>query len=102
MALLTNHVVLWRELAFILTLFLNLFILFSFNDEAGDRVQDYKFFNSLSPSVTSAIIFLIGLIMTCLSCFVVAFFLLKNAPLIMKRAWLQKTPFDDFDKNVVL
>ncbi|CAD8168125.1 unnamed protein product [Paramecium pentaurelia] len=102
LALLTDYVKLWRELAFFLTLFLNLFILFSFDGTVGDRVQDYIFFSQyqdFNPVITKTIIYIIGIVMTGLSLFVVSFYLLKNAPLILKRAWLQKGLFDDQDPN---
>jgi inositol 1,4,5-triphosphate receptor type 1/inositol 1,4,5-triphosphate receptor type 3 len=33
--------------------------------------------------------------MACCSIFVVSFFLFKNAPLIIKKAWKTKLPFED-------
>jgi hypothetical protein len=45
LALFTNYVKLWQEFAFYLTLFLNVFILLSFDAGWGSRLEDYVFFN---------------------------------------------------------
>ncbi|CAD8059333.1 unnamed protein product [Paramecium primaurelia] len=98
LALFANYVKLWKDLAFLFTLLLNLFIIGSFAvNESGNRITDFRLFRDeqYSPQQTRNIFLICGTIMTCCSIFVVSFFLFKNAPLIIKKAWKTKLPFED-------
>ncbi|CAD8068825.1 unnamed protein product [Paramecium sonneborni] len=98
LALFANYVKLWKDLAFLFTLLLNLFIIGSFaQNEEGNRITDFRLFRDeqYSPQQTRNIFLICGTIMACCSIFVVAFFLFKNAPLIIKKAWKTKLPFED-------
>ena len=78
-----------------MTIVLNLFIIASFaikeeeEEEGIDRLNNYTFFRKgdWTVSQTKDLFFLLGIIMTISSLFVVVFFLSKIAPLIIKRAW---------------
>ncbi|EGR27735.1 MIR domain protein [Ichthyophthirius multifiliis] len=89
LALFANYVKLWKDLAFIMTIILNIFILFTFTDAYGDRFSDQHLFMNAeyNSQKTQSIIIGLGLAMTCCSMFVVSFFLIKNLPLLIKRAW---------------
>lgn len=97
LALFANYVKLWKDLAFIFTLLLNLFIIGSFAEIDGDRMESYRLFqkDEYTSSQTKNIFLICGSIMACCSIFVVMFFLFKNAPLIIKKAWQTKLPFED-------
>ena len=59
-------------------------------------MADYHLFQreEFGPNITKNIFLICGTIMTCCSIFVVLFFLCKNAPLIIRKAWNEKTPFE--------
>lgn len=90
LSLFANYVELWKDIAFILTILLNLFNLFTFTSKFGDRFYDQHFLldqESYTVQQTNSIVSIMGLIMTCCSMFVVAFFLAKNLPILIKRIW---------------
>ncbi|CAD8132784.1 unnamed protein product [Paramecium pentaurelia] len=98
LALFANYVKLWKDLAFLFTLLLNLFIIGSFaKNDSGNRLTDFRLFRDekYSPQQTRNIFLICGTIMACCSIFVVSFFLFKNAPLIIRKAWKTKLPFED-------
>ncbi|CAD8103545.1 unnamed protein product [Paramecium sonneborni] len=98
LALFANYVKLWKDLAFLFTLLLNLFIIGSFaENDSGNRLTDFRLFRNekYSPQQTRNIFLICGTIMACCSIFVVSFFLFKNAPLIIRKAWKTKLPFED-------
>jgi len=88
-ALFANYVKLWKDLAFIFTLIINLFIVGSFSEKFGDRMHNYRLFMNpdYSEEQTKQLFQIFGILMTVCSMFVVAFFLVKNLPLIIKKAW---------------
>lgn len=56
----------------------------------------YVFFNDTSQynnAETEKLIVAVGVGMTCCSVFVVTYYLMKNAPIIIKRSWNQKGLF---------
>lgn len=87
------------------TILLNLFIIGSFAEKSGeDRLDSYSLFQQTQYSTvkTKEIFSICGIIMSCCSIFVVIFFLCKNAPLIVQKAWNEKTPFDGKEMNFLL
>lgn len=95
-ALFAQYVGLWKEIAFILTLVLNLFVLASFAvpTENPDGLSEFELrmnspslFLSTSVKRTENIFDILGIIMTVCAVFVVTFFLIKRAPLIVEKAW---------------
>jgi hypothetical protein len=59
--------------------------------------------NNITPTETDNIFRILGIIMTCCSAFVVAFFLTKNAPLIIKKSWNSDSNFNfNFNSNLLL
>lgn len=56
-----HYVKLWKELSFMLTLILNLFIFFSYSTKYGDRMQDVHLFQmeSYSTDVNFNIFFIL-------------------------------------------
>ncbi|KAL4438400.1 hypothetical protein ABPG74_009439 [Tetrahymena malaccensis] len=89
-SLFANYVKLWKDVAFMLTIVLNIFNLLTFTSKFGDRFYNQHLFldyQSYSVQQTNRIIYLLGAIMTCCSMFVVSFFLVKNLPVLIKRIW---------------
>lgn len=87
-ALFANHVKLWKDLAFVCTLLLNFFILFSYSGaEQDERMKEPRLFGRYSTRVTMRAFRVVGVLMIIFSSFVVLFFLCKRAPLIIKAAW---------------
>jgi len=108
LALFAQHVNLWKDLAFILTIVLNFLIIFSFSEYSGDEVNDESEFEArmnhprlfLNDDITNteSIFDIIGLIMIVCSLFVVLFFLIKKAPLVIQKAW-EIDPINQNDKK---
>ncbi|CAD8210359.1 unnamed protein product [Paramecium octaurelia] len=104
-AIFANYVILWKDLAFILTLLLNLFIILSYADnektgqQTGDEVESIQTIrknrisnpillnSNLTVDETESLFFICGIIMIVCSTFVVLFFLLKKAPLYIKESY---------------
>lgn len=106
-AIFANYVVLWKDLAFILTLLLNLFIILSYSDSNPNEIQaninnqfeslatirkmrinnPILLNSNLTVDETESLFFICGIIMIVCSTFVVLFFLLKKAPLYIKEAY---------------
>ncbi|EGR30673.1 MIR domain protein [Ichthyophthirius multifiliis] len=104
-ALFANYVNLWKQLTFTLTLILNIFILISFNSDYEDRINNYRLYDALSDQRlsqdrTDQIFDILGIIMTICSSFVVLFFLCKNVPLIVKKAWSDDINQGQKNKNM--
>mmetsp|Transcript_22209 Transcript_22209/g.19037 ORF Transcript_22209/g.19037 Transcript_22209/m.19037 type:complete len:420 (-) Transcript_22209:169-1428(-) len=81
-------------MAFYLTLVLNFLIIFSYsvyfgdsNDEYDRRMYNPRLFLDESLTNTIDIFRFIGIVMIFCSSFVVLFFLIKKAPLVVKKAW---------------
>jgi len=100
-AVFANFVNLWKDLAFLLSITLNLMILGAYSTrfhEEGDpdegRLTDPVLFvrEYISVRRTKQVLTAAGLAMTFCSIFVVLFFLLKRAPVIIKKAWEEKNP----------
>ncbi|KRW98864.1 MIR motif [Pseudocohnilembus persalinus] len=95
LAIFANYVKLWKDLAFILTLLLNVFILLSYSsvfpDDDGSfddsRMHEPRLFmmNSMTAKQTKTFFFIFGLMMSLCSMFVVGFFLIKNLPLVIQK-----------------
>ena len=92
-ALFANYVSLWRDIAFIFTIILNLFIISSYNTDKGDRFSgDLRLFqdDSYSETRTLYLFQICGWCMASCSLFVIAFFLSKSAPLVIEKAFKTK------------
>ncbi|CAD8066638.1 unnamed protein product [Paramecium sonneborni] len=96
-ALFAKYVILWKDLCFLLTLVLNVFIVLSYYEGDSDdpdqrfydRLNSPKFLKMLSVEETMSIFRYCGIGMIVCSCFVVSFFILKKGPLYVKEAWNQ-------------
>lgn len=95
LALFAKNVNLWRDVAFMLTLVLNFFIIFSYSIHFGDpndddysrRMYNPRLFFNEGATNTLDLFKTLGIIMIFCSSFVVLFFLIKKAPLVVKKAW---------------
>ena len=76
--MLVANIQLLRDIAFIMALIINIMVLIEYKKETDD--ED-------STPIKSAII-LMGIIVIVLSMLIVAYFLAKTAPLIIKKAWV--------------
>ena len=92
-----QYVKLFKDLAFLFTLIINLIIFLSFGNKYGDRMLNYQLFmmDDYSKKDTQRLLTIMGLIMTVCSNFVLAFFLLKNVPLIISKSWKKKNPKEE-------
>ena len=101
MAIFANYVILWKDLAFLLTLLLNVFIILSFysGDSSLSSEEQYEI-RLLRPRLlkdyltyeeTMKLFTYCGYVMIICSTFVVVFFLCKKAPLYIKEAWDQSS-----------
>ena len=74
-------------MAFLLTLILNIFLLFSYSSVFGDRIEEPRLFmiKGITKEETMYYFMIVGIMMTCCSMFVVVFFLMKNLPLIIQK-----------------
>ena len=77
MAVLVANIQLLRDIAFIMALIINVMVLIEYKKENDGETTPIK----------SAII-LMGIIVIVLSMLIVAYFLAKTAPLIIKKAWV--------------
>lgn len=122
-AIFVNYVSLWRDIGFILTIVMNIFILGSYSvttaeeesNASGDseassdsasrrRLQDDSssiserisypsLFGQFDTDRTLNLFYILGaIIVSCTAC-VVVFFLIKRAPLIIKRGWGSRQDF---------
>lgn len=96
LAIFANYVILWKDLAFILTLLLNLLIILSFFDGEPTLSEEDRFFirssrpqllKNMSYPETKDLFTYCGYVMIVCSTFVVVFFLCKKAPLYIREAW---------------
>ncbi|KRX08878.1 MIR motif [Pseudocohnilembus persalinus] len=90
LALLANYDKLWKDLAFLFTIIINIFILTSFSTKfSTDRLYGYHLFQleEYNTSRTKRYFQGLGLSMAISSGFVVAFFLVKTLPLIVRKVW---------------
>lgn len=91
-AIFAKYIKLWKDLSFLCSLILNLFIVLSFSiseDDDSDerRFQEPSLLHEVDVTTTQQIFRIIGIFMSACTCFVVGFFFLKKAPLILKEAW---------------
>lgn len=95
LSLFAGYVTLWKDLAYFITIIINIIILLSYqdHDERSDRLNS-PHFNNLSTEDTKTIFRSLGIAMIVCSSFVVLFFVLKKAPIYWKEAW------DQFQKYV--
>jgi len=103
-AVFANFVNLWKDLAFLLSITLNLMIMGAYSirfgapdDPTEGRLDSPVLFvrDYISVETTKDVLRAAGIAMAFCSIFVVLFFLLKRAPIIVKKAWVEK----DSDKN---
>ena len=87
----TSHVTVWKELAFMMTLLLNFFIIASFyEDSTGNRNNPSLFYGSsggLNSSNTANAIRILGITQCTCSILIVTFFIMKTAPVLIQRGW---------------
>lgn len=88
---LTSHVTVWKEVAFFATLIQNFFIIASYyENESGDRLSPWMFYeNSAQMTVTGTnnALRIIGILQCVCSVLIVTFFIMKTAPVLIKRGW---------------
>jgi inositol 1,4,5-triphosphate receptor type 1/inositol 1,4,5-triphosphate receptor type 3 len=101
-------VLLWKDLAFLLTITLNFLIVVSYFDgETGDAATNYhmriyepRFMGDVLNTTQTLFLFRVcGILMIICSTFVVAFFLLKKGPLYARDAWNQSEGMLETSKN---
>lgn len=87
----TSNVTVWKELAFTMTLLLNFLIIGSYyKDDNMDRNNPSLFYGGsggLSASSTQVFMRIIGLIQCICAILIVTFFIMKTAPVLIKRGW---------------
>ena len=84
-SLIASYVSVWKEVAFLVTIALNCIIIASFFDnKASGQALVYEPPNN---PATLKIINILGSIQMACSCCIVAFFLLKTAPVLIARGW---------------
>lgn len=95
-----KHVRELKFVAFLLSIVLNLIILLSYNGFDGDRFVNPKFGlfdqnskkNVWSSEKTNSIILGLGIIQAILSGLIFFFFIIKTAPILIKRFWKRQDP----------
>ncbi|KAL4492562.1 hypothetical protein ABPG72_007675 [Tetrahymena utriculariae] len=107
-----NSVDLWRDIAFMLTILINIFILVSYGGGEYSSAEEKKHNQLWNPSLgldgsvtvdkTEEIFRTTGIIMIVCSMFVVLFFLCQKAPLYLKRAWESQKASILQEKQMVL
>ncbi|EWS73528.1 inositol-triphosphate type 1 protein (macronuclear) [Tetrahymena thermophila SB210] len=112
-----NYVDMWREIAYIITVTLNIFIIISYSELNVDKNKpsnlepeissetrwDMRTMNPLlgltdrylSVQDTRDLFALFGFIMVFCSMFIMVFFLVKRGPLYLKQAWVSSESFID-------
>lgn len=104
LSMFANYVKLWKDLAFIFSLIINLFIFLSFSDKFGDRMSDIRLFENgnYTKKETENIFDIMGIIMATCSILVLIFFLLKNVPLLFKSSWKDPEGYDKIKRGKIL
>lgn len=89
LAIFANNVKLWKDIAYILTILLNIMIMLTYSNVFGDRMGKNKLFmsNDFSFNGTKQTFRVIGILLSVFSFFVVSFFLSKNVPLIYRKVF---------------
>lgn len=77
-AILANYVSMWKDIGFLMTIILNVFIFLSFSDRFNDRFYNYRLFNSesISEDTTKNVFLLCGWVQAGCSIFGNFFYLL--------------------------
>lgn len=94
-ALFANYVSLWRDIAFIFTILLNLVIVASYNTDKGPRFNnDLSLFQEedYDETRTLRLFSILGWTMVSCSLFVIVFFFSKSAPLVLEKAFKPTNP----------
>lgn len=93
-SLFANHVTLWQDLSFTIAIIVNFFILVSYSSKFSDeedplrrRMLHPRLFLDEKVTHTDDILSILGLVMLVSSLFVVAFYLVKKAPLVIEKVW---------------
>lgn len=88
LAIISNNIMLWRDTAFILAIIINLMVLIAFkrvddpdNPETDDH--DKIHIGGLQSAINT-----LGILLIIFSMIIVAYFLLKTAPLLVAKAWV--------------
>ncbi|EGR28323.1 MIR domain protein [Ichthyophthirius multifiliis] len=118
-----NYVNLWRDVAFILTIILNVFILFSYSEnnfsekqaQSEEKLKQQLYFNRIyNPNLklgltkivtikkTQQIFYYLGGIMIFCSLFVEIFYIIKKGPLYMKQAWSSYKIYLEAKSNIFI
>ena len=104
--LIASKVYIWRDIAFTLTIALNILVLLSFsNYNEMDRMWGPSLFNfnynepHLDSNTTILIIKSLGIVQLVCCVIIVAFFLLKVGPIVARRGWRKHKPTIEFLKS---
>ncbi|EGR27978.1 hypothetical protein IMG5_185610 [Ichthyophthirius multifiliis] len=88
-----NYVDMWRDIAFILTIILNAFIIISYSEFNNDRIWSPKLNDDTTVQQTKQLFKIFGYIMIFCSMLVLLFFLVKKGPLYLKEVWQTNEAF---------
>ena len=104
--LIASKVYIWRDIAFGLTIVLNILVLLSYsNYNDHDRMNSPSLFNYTydndywSTETTKSVIRTLGIIQLVCCLIIVAFFLLKVGPIVARRGWKKHEPSIEFLKS---
>lgn len=109
-ALFAKYVILWKDLSFLLTLILNVFVILSYYEGDSEdpderfrvRIYEPTFLKVLPVAETKSIFTYCGIGMIICSTFVVLFFILKKGPLYIKEAWNSSKDMLKEDQNAAI
>lgn len=89
LALIASNVTVWKELAFVMTLALNFIIISSYAEINNQRFGSSPafFYEVTNTNITLSLLKVFGIIQMACSCCIVAFFLIKTAPVLIARGW---------------
>lgn len=88
------NIKLWKNISFLLSVILNLFIITSYASIFGSRMDAPRLLmsNHVTVAKTKSIFSILGWMMVCSSSFILVFYMLKQLPIIYRKAWKQLKP----------
>ena len=91
-----KNISLWRLLSFYLTIILNIIIITTYRQkEEGTYNEDGPLFDRVETDIKwQRMLRSLGIVQICMSIFIVIYFQLKSAPLILDRIWSGFKPED--------
>jgi len=84
MSILTENILLWRDTAFLLALVINIVVLYSYERDG----TEYGYHSTVPKTIIN-----LGSVLLTLSLFIVLYFMIKTAPLLVKKAWKDTVNF---------